>query len=151
MVVDDAIAFIQSFNWVTKNLTDTRDYAIVTTASTGRRLRATGVIKAIRAAQRIAHTTVAGVRTFGMETVWRREWRLAEVLRRQLVSGAGYGDRTRVRGLGSLCTTIVLSPLGRVRRSLYSEVESNTDPSLKSAGDDIRRACNTCGERRRRT
>ena len=25
-------------------------------------------------------------------------------------SGAGYGDRTRVRGLGSLCTTIVLSP-----------------------------------------
>src|SRR3954471_2251683 len=46
----------------------------------------------------------------GMETVWRREGRLPEVLRLQLVSGAGYGDRTRVRGLGSLCTTIVLSP-----------------------------------------
>ena len=32
MVVDDEIAFIQSFNWVTKNLTDTRDYAIMTTS-----------------------------------------------------------------------------------------------------------------------
>jgi hypothetical protein len=31
------------------------------------------------------------------------------VFRRAKV-GAGYGDRTRVRGLGSLCTTIVLSP-----------------------------------------
>ena len=28
----------------------------------------------------------------------------------QGIVGAGYGDRTRVRGLGSLCTTIVLSP-----------------------------------------
>ena len=31
MVVDDAAAFVQSCNWVTKNLTETRDFAIVTT------------------------------------------------------------------------------------------------------------------------
>jgi cardiolipin synthase A/B len=31
MVIDDEIAFIQSLNWETKNLTVTRDYAIVTT------------------------------------------------------------------------------------------------------------------------
>lgn len=31
MVVDDEIAFIQSLNWAAKNLTGTRDYAIVTT------------------------------------------------------------------------------------------------------------------------
>jgi len=31
MVVDDETAFIQSFNWTTKNLTETRDYAVVTT------------------------------------------------------------------------------------------------------------------------
>ena len=30
MVVDDAIAFVKSLNWETKNLTETRDYAIVT-------------------------------------------------------------------------------------------------------------------------
>lgn len=30
MVVDDKVAFIQSLNWVTKNLTETRDYAVVT-------------------------------------------------------------------------------------------------------------------------
>jgi phosphatidylserine/phosphatidylglycerophosphate/cardiolipin synthase-like enzyme len=30
MVVDDEIAFIQSLNWETKNLTVTRDYAVVT-------------------------------------------------------------------------------------------------------------------------
>jgi cardiolipin synthase len=30
MVVDDKIAFIQSLNWVTGNLTETRDYAVVT-------------------------------------------------------------------------------------------------------------------------
>jgi cardiolipin synthase len=30
MVVDDQVAFIQSLNWVTKNLTETRDYAVVT-------------------------------------------------------------------------------------------------------------------------
>ena len=30
MVVDDASAFIKSLNWETKNLTETRDYAIVT-------------------------------------------------------------------------------------------------------------------------
>ena len=30
MVVDEKIAFIQSLNWVTKNLTETRDYAVVT-------------------------------------------------------------------------------------------------------------------------
>jgi cardiolipin synthase A/B len=31
MVVDDEIAFVKSLNWVTKNLTATRDYAVVTT------------------------------------------------------------------------------------------------------------------------
>jgi phosphatidylserine/phosphatidylglycerophosphate/cardiolipin synthase-like enzyme len=31
MVVDDSAAFIQSLNWETRNLTETRDYAIVTT------------------------------------------------------------------------------------------------------------------------
>jgi cardiolipin synthase A/B len=30
MVVDDATAFVKSLNWATKNLTETRDYAIVT-------------------------------------------------------------------------------------------------------------------------
>ena len=31
MVIDDATAFVQSLNWETKNITTTRDYAIVTT------------------------------------------------------------------------------------------------------------------------
>jgi phosphatidylserine/phosphatidylglycerophosphate/cardiolipin synthase-like enzyme len=31
MVIDDAVAFVQSLNWETGNLTTTRDYAIVTT------------------------------------------------------------------------------------------------------------------------
>jgi cardiolipin synthase A/B len=31
MVVDDKMAFVQSLNWSTKNLADTRDYAVVTT------------------------------------------------------------------------------------------------------------------------
>jgi phosphatidylserine/phosphatidylglycerophosphate/cardiolipin synthase-like enzyme len=31
LVVDDGTAFIKSFNWTTKNLTETRDYAIATT------------------------------------------------------------------------------------------------------------------------
>jgi len=31
MVVDDRLAFVQSLNWATKNLTGTRDYAVVTT------------------------------------------------------------------------------------------------------------------------
>lgn|SRR5262245_42620432 len=31
MVVDDASAFVMSLNWTTKNLTETRDYAVVTT------------------------------------------------------------------------------------------------------------------------
>ena len=30
MVVDDAIAFVKSLNWATKNLTETRDYAVAT-------------------------------------------------------------------------------------------------------------------------
>jgi phosphatidylserine/phosphatidylglycerophosphate/cardiolipin synthase-like enzyme len=30
MVVDDGVAFVKSLNWETKNLTDTRDYAVVT-------------------------------------------------------------------------------------------------------------------------
>ncbi len=30
MVVDDAVAFVKSLNWATKNLTETRDYAVVT-------------------------------------------------------------------------------------------------------------------------
>jgi phosphatidylserine/phosphatidylglycerophosphate/cardiolipin synthase-like enzyme len=31
MVADEAAAFVQSLNWTTKNLTETRDYAVVTT------------------------------------------------------------------------------------------------------------------------
>ena len=31
MVVDDRVAFVQSFNWAPANLTETRDYAVVTT------------------------------------------------------------------------------------------------------------------------
>jgi cardiolipin synthase A/B len=31
MVVDDATAFVKSLNWETKNLTETRDYAVITT------------------------------------------------------------------------------------------------------------------------
>jgi cardiolipin synthase A/B len=31
MVVDDSTAFIQSLNWETKNITQTRDFAVVTT------------------------------------------------------------------------------------------------------------------------
>jgi phosphatidylserine/phosphatidylglycerophosphate/cardiolipin synthase-like enzyme len=30
MVVDDAVAFVKSLNWATKNMTETRDYAVVT-------------------------------------------------------------------------------------------------------------------------
>src|SRR4029077_15110468 len=30
MVVDDETAFVKSLNWVTRNLTETRDYAVVT-------------------------------------------------------------------------------------------------------------------------
>ena len=38
MVVDDNTAFVKSLNWQTKNLTETRDYAVVTShASRGRR------------------------------------------------------------------------------------------------------------------
>jgi cardiolipin synthase len=35
MVVDDASAFVKSLNWATENLTETRDYAIVTTHKKG--------------------------------------------------------------------------------------------------------------------
>ncbi len=31
MVVDEATAFVKSFNWVTRNLTETRDYGVITT------------------------------------------------------------------------------------------------------------------------
>ena len=31
MVIDDETAFVQSLNWETRNLTETRDYAVVTT------------------------------------------------------------------------------------------------------------------------
>ena len=31
MVIDDTTAFVKSFNWVTKNITETRDYAVITT------------------------------------------------------------------------------------------------------------------------
>jgi hypothetical protein len=30
MVIDDKTAFVKSLNWDTKNLTETRDYAVVT-------------------------------------------------------------------------------------------------------------------------
>src|SRR5262249_24420197 len=46
-----------------------------------------------------------------VRTSFRTRERLpTEVNGRKGFGGAGYGDRTRVRGLGSLCTTIVLSP-----------------------------------------
>src|SRR5499427_10271246 len=45
-----------------------------------------------------------------LEIFWTRERSPTEVDAREGFNGAGYGDRTRVRGLGSLCTTIVLSP-----------------------------------------
>lgn len=35
MVVDDRVAFVKSLNWATKNLTETRDYAVVTTHPKG--------------------------------------------------------------------------------------------------------------------
>lgn len=35
MVVDESIAFVKSLNWATKNLTETRDYAITTTHRRG--------------------------------------------------------------------------------------------------------------------
>jgi phosphatidylserine/phosphatidylglycerophosphate/cardiolipin synthase-like enzyme len=35
MLVDDATAFVKSLNWATENLTETRDYAIVTTHKKG--------------------------------------------------------------------------------------------------------------------
>jgi cardiolipin synthase len=33
MVVDDTTAYVKSLNWDLKNLTETRDYAVVTTQS----------------------------------------------------------------------------------------------------------------------
>ena len=35
MVMDEEIAFVKSLNWATKNLTETRDYAITTTHQHG--------------------------------------------------------------------------------------------------------------------
>jgi phosphatidylserine/phosphatidylglycerophosphate/cardiolipin synthase-like enzyme len=32
MVVDDGVAFVKSFNWTTKNFTETRDYAVMTSS-----------------------------------------------------------------------------------------------------------------------
>ena len=51
-----------------------------------------------------------------LETLWKRDRLDLELTERYRVSGAGYGDRTRVRGLGSLCTTIVLSPRPKAGR-----------------------------------
>src|SRR5262249_32166046 len=49
-----------------------------------------------------------------------------EIIRRERFVGAGYGDRTRVRGLGSLCTTIVLSPRqGRLYQLRISAITSS--------------------------
>ena len=31
MVIDDATGFVESLNWETRDLTETRDYAVVTT------------------------------------------------------------------------------------------------------------------------
>ena len=31
MVVDESLAFVKSLNWATENLTETRDYAVITT------------------------------------------------------------------------------------------------------------------------
>jgi|SRR5215471_4645186 len=58
----------------------------------------------------IRYSTI-GLWASRVERVWKRGPHSLELQELQRVSGAGYGDRTRVRGLGSLCTTIVLSPL----------------------------------------
>ncbi len=57
MVVDDAVAFVKSLNWATKNLTETRDYAVVTTTSTrstrsSRASRPTGTARSSSRARR---------------------------------------------------------------------------------------------------
>jgi integrase len=46
--------------------------------------------------------------------------------------GAGYGDRTRVRGLGSLCTTIVLSPRQASRGSRPAEQHFSSRPDQRN-------------------
>src|SRR5262245_24823050 len=45
-----------------------------------------------------------------LETFWRRNQRLPEVIDGKDVGGAGYGDRTRLAGLGSQSITTMLSP-----------------------------------------
>ena len=45
-----------------------------------------------------------------LETFWTRERRPAKVTEREGLSGAGYGDRTRLAGLGSQDITTMLSP-----------------------------------------
>src|SRR3954469_3698344 len=57
---------------------------------------------------------------------------LGKALDAERVSGAGYGDRTRVRGLGSLCTTIVLSPrTGRPEGLRYGRDDRRDDRARK--------------------
>src|SRR5262249_17316969 len=76
-----------------------------------------------------------------LEIFWTRDRRPMQIFERKGLSGAGYGDRTRVRGLGSLCTTIVLSPLGgngcaHARRRTRLHLTSATPES----GPGLRRA-----------
>src|SRR6478672_1382895 len=49
-------------------------------------------------------------RSRSLETFWTLERRRTEVLAREEFSGAGYGDRTRLAGLGSQSITTMLSP-----------------------------------------
>src|SRR5262245_56941515 len=46
-----------------------------------------------------------------LETFWRREGPPTELRVKKGFSGAGYGDRTRLTGLGSQGITTMLSPL----------------------------------------
>jgi hypothetical protein len=50
---------------------------------------------------------------------WRRAESLQEVLQQQEVSGAGYGDRTRLTGLGSQDITTMLSPPSTILHQAY--------------------------------
>src|SRR5687768_9498777 len=65
-----------------------------------------------------------------MEIFWRREQRPTEVPAAEEFNGAGYGDRTRLTGLGSQGITTMLSP--------QTDVDRNTPPP-PSSGDRVRR------------
>jgi hypothetical protein len=81
------------------------------------------VIKAVRGAQRVAGIRLLDGRQCGvaraetLEIFWTRERSPAKVNEREGFSGAGYGNRTRLAGLGSQSITTMLSPPARGDRS----------------------------------